>query len=166
MKSATFLITTLVFVFLQPLSAFASDVLTCESRGGYHFCSAPIRYRSDVIFIEKISKASCNEGRTWGVRQGGIWVADGCRARFEIRGHSQYGYNRPGNYGNWWDHDHHYGSYPGSYSRPRPQSHDHHYNKPDHCPTGAWPGRCTDQQRRRGCQDFRTSSGLGCMTYK
>lgn len=151
------LIALLVTLFLiQPANANASHSIVCESRGGYNFCRAPIRYRSDVRFVQKISKAGCNEGHSWGVTRGGVWVDRGCRAEFELaRGGGLYSY-KPGN-----DHGHH-GSCNGHDHGDRPS---HGYHKPKYCPAGARPGRCTQKQRRKGCKDFRTSSGVGCMTF-
>ena len=34
--------------------------------------------------MRSLSKADCDEGRTWGVNDSGIWVKDGCRADFII----------------------------------------------------------------------------------
>lgn len=156
-------------------SAFASGDLICESTGGYRFCPAPVGHRGDVRFIQKISRASCIEGRTWGVSRGGVWVDDGCRARFDVRGgdwrRPQYSYNS-NHHGNWWSQlvggGHSKGSgHSHSESCDLGREYQHHVGtRRDQCPTGAWPGRCGDGERRKGCKDFRTSSGLGCKTYR
>lgn len=42
--------------------------------------------RGGVRLVRQESKAACVEGRTWGVDHRGIWVANGCRATFEVGG--------------------------------------------------------------------------------
>jgi len=45
------------------------------------------------------------------------------------------------------------------YIPPAPSRHD------EHCPPGFSPSerKCTKDERKRGCRDVRTSSGLGCV---
>lgn len=54
--------------------------LVCESRD-YHVVRCPVRWR-DARIAEKLSGAECIRGRTWDLDHGGLWVSDGCRARF------------------------------------------------------------------------------------
>lgn len=59
------------------------NVVTCESRSGrYEFCRAATR--NDVRLSRQLSREPCVAGRTWGFQKDGIWVADGCRAEFEV----------------------------------------------------------------------------------
>ena len=37
------------------------------------------------VVIQQMSKTQCIEGRNWGLRNGQLWVDDGCRARFGAR---------------------------------------------------------------------------------
>ncbi len=37
-----------------------------------------------VRLVQQLSDRSCVRGRNWGANQQGIWVTDGCRARFEV----------------------------------------------------------------------------------
>lgn len=46
--------------------------------------------RGGVALVRQESDASCIEGRTWGVERDGVWVSNGCRARFAVRD-SRYG---------------------------------------------------------------------------
>lgn len=56
----------------------------CESvEGRQSYCDA--RTRGDVRFRRQVSRSPCIEGRTWGIDGRGVWVADGCRAEFEVR---------------------------------------------------------------------------------
>ena len=59
-------------------------VLRCESRDGrYNFCSGYGYVRSAQV-RRQFSDASCRLNRSWGYRNGGIWVDDGCRAEFLV----------------------------------------------------------------------------------
>lgn len=64
------------------------------------FC--PIDTRGGVRIVRQESHADCVLGRTWGYDRRGIWVANGCRARFVV-GDGGYaarpgrGYGRPDN---------------------------------------------------------------------
>lgn len=60
----------------------AGDVI-CESQGrGQQYCSADTRYGVDLV--EQLSRADCIRNRSWGYDRRGIWVSDGCRARFRV----------------------------------------------------------------------------------
>jgi hypothetical protein len=50
--------------------------------------------RGGVRLVRKVSRAACVEGRTWGYDQRGIWVANGCRATFELGGYGRAAYNQ------------------------------------------------------------------------
>ncbi len=57
--------------------------LICESNDGRsQYCRADTR--GGVRLVRKFSKAGCHEGSTWGYDERGIWVANGCRAQFEV----------------------------------------------------------------------------------
>ncbi|MFK8010723.1 MAG: DUF3011 domain-containing protein [Marinicellaceae bacterium] len=58
-----------------------NDILTCSSRN-LKFQSCRADTRGGVEFIKQISRASCNGN--WGYDRNGIWVDNGCRARFRI----------------------------------------------------------------------------------
>jgi hypothetical protein len=58
-------------------------VVTCESRDNrYEYCR--VRTRGDVRVRRQLSRDSCRPGSSWGFDRDGIWVADGCRAEFEV----------------------------------------------------------------------------------
>ena len=58
--------------------------ITCESRDrAYRYCKAPI-HGSRVRLVRRYSDTGCEFHRDWGYNKGGIWVENGCRARFEI----------------------------------------------------------------------------------
>jgi hypothetical protein len=56
----------------------------CESHEyRYNFCrTGPIR---GAQLVEQRSEARCVEGRSWGWRNDGVWVDDGCEAVFRVR---------------------------------------------------------------------------------
>jgi hypothetical protein len=60
-----------------------SSVILCESNDGrVARCAADTR--GGVRLVQRESKAACVEGRSWGQDPRGIWVSNGCRARFEV----------------------------------------------------------------------------------
>ena len=64
------------------------QVVLCESIDG-----KPARCLADtsggVQVVRQISDTNCRYGRQWGYDQNGIWVDDGCRAEFAVRGLTQ-----------------------------------------------------------------------------
>lgn len=59
-------------------------VLRCESRDGrYNFCGG-YGYVSSARLQRQFSDANCRFNRSWGYRNGGVWVDDGCRAEFLV----------------------------------------------------------------------------------
>lgn len=59
----------------------SGQTFRCESTNGrQNFCNADTS--RGVRLVRKISNNACDEGRTWGVTRGGVWVSQGCRADF------------------------------------------------------------------------------------
>lgn len=54
--------------------------------------------RGGVRLVSQESRSPCIQGRTWGFDRRGIWVTNGCRARFEVGGggYGRGGYDRGG----------------------------------------------------------------------
>jgi len=48
----------------------------------YRECQLPVRGRA--VLVKRLSDARCVEGQSWGQRGDRLWVANGCRARFEV----------------------------------------------------------------------------------
>lgn len=148
--------------------------------------------RAVSVWIQtKYSKSSCTEGYSWGVDDQGIWVKHGCRARFAV---DSTGYRGPWNHDYDWDSHDRYDSYDHYNSSSPYDRHERTLEElrfererlererlelerlrlererqelqraADRCPPGARPGRCSDGDRRRGCKDWRTATGLGCRT--
>jgi hypothetical protein len=68
-----------------PSGGSGSDWITCESRNyAYNFCPSNGRVVSASL-VNQRSSAPCIQGRSWGWRNNGIWVAEGCEADFRIR---------------------------------------------------------------------------------
>jgi hypothetical protein len=60
-------------------------VIRCESQNNRER-SCPVGWRNARL-VRQLSGSPCQEGRTWGVRNGAVWVNGGCRAEFaEARG--------------------------------------------------------------------------------
>ena len=67
------------------IPAQADQSITCESRHGKNeYCAADVG-NGRVELSKKLSDSSCHEWKDWGWDGGGIWVANGCRARFEVK---------------------------------------------------------------------------------
>ncbi len=64
--------------------------ITCSSVNG-QFRMCRVDTRGGVEFVRQLSRSSCNYN--WGYDQQGIWVANGCRARFRVTPINNYGNN-------------------------------------------------------------------------
>ena len=79
-------LSTLAVLALPSAPAAAQDgVIRCESQNNRErVCSTGWR---NAQLVRQLSGSACDEGRTWGSRNGSIWVSNGCRAEFvEARG--------------------------------------------------------------------------------
>lgn len=63
----------------------APERFVCESNDGRPR-SCRVDTRGHVQLVRQISRSPCIEGRSWGRERDGVWVAEGCRAEFEVRG--------------------------------------------------------------------------------
>lgn len=70
----------------------------CKS-SGYQPTYCRVDTRSGITLIRRISDADCIQGRSWGFDDRGVWVSDGCQARFALGGRDDGGYGN-GGYGN------------------------------------------------------------------
>ncbi len=65
------------------LGVIEGQALRCESHEGQPaecvLRSGPVRR---VVLVQQISRAPCEEGRSWGWQNERVWVRDGCRAEF------------------------------------------------------------------------------------
>ncbi len=76
-------------------AAAQNGVVRCESQNNRErVCNTGWR---SAQMVRQLSGSSCVEGRTWGSRNGSIWVTNGCRAEF-VEGRGGWG---GGNGGNW-----------------------------------------------------------------
>ncbi|MFS2044979.1 DUF3011 domain-containing protein, partial [Stenotrophomonas geniculata] len=68
-----------------PSAHAQSGVVRCESQNNRErVCNTGWR---NAQLVRQLSGSDCDEGRTWGSRNGSIWVTNGCRAEFvEARG--------------------------------------------------------------------------------
>src|SRR5258708_32700249 len=65
-------------------AARAQIVRWSSDDGRKQFCQADTRY--GVTMVRQVSGAPCQQGRSWGYNDRGIWVDHGCRAEFAVRG--------------------------------------------------------------------------------
>ena len=57
--------------------------LVCESKSRQRrFCGAGIS--REARLVKQLSGSACEEGRSWGWDQRGVWVDNGCRAEFQV----------------------------------------------------------------------------------
>lgn len=63
----------------------SSEVVSCSSRDQRRtYCQVQVSHKDSVHLIGRESRASCLQGRDWGMDRGAIWVDNGCRATFRI----------------------------------------------------------------------------------
>ncbi|HEX6750614.1 MAG TPA: DUF3011 domain-containing protein [Longimicrobium sp.] len=70
--------------------AQAQTTVTCQSRDGRREVCR-VDTRGGVQLVDRLSDRPCVQGRSWGYSRSGIWVDDGCRARFRVGYGSGYG---------------------------------------------------------------------------
>ena len=81
---------SILWMLASPVQA--AQTIDCASEQGRHrYCRA--QTDGYVRLDEQLSDTACVAGRTWGYDESGIWVDNGCRARF-IVGRQGY-YNEP-----------------------------------------------------------------------
>lgn len=67
----------------RPQTGWVQREMVCTSIDSrYREC--PVPFRGTAVITQQISRADCIKGRTWGQRNGTVWVDRGCRARFGI----------------------------------------------------------------------------------
>ena len=133
----------LAFAFLViPAFAAAQQSITCEANNNNRkYCGS---YNPDQVrFDRQISGSPCIQGRTWGVDRQGLWVEQGCRAVFIIRGYDDRPGrpDRPGPGGGWWEPE------PGTTWPPR----------------GEWHGGRWERGGACFYKDFRFSGPFFCL---
>jgi hypothetical protein len=75
----------LALCIASPGAALAGYSVRCESNGNrYQYCSA--NTGGKVRLVEQYSRSGCSQGRDWGYDWNGVWVSNGCRARFDVGG--------------------------------------------------------------------------------
>lgn len=71
-------------------ASVAATSLVCSSDNGQNrYC--PADTRGGVTLQTQFSRAGCYQGSSWGYDNNGIWVANGCRAEFQL---GNVNYNR------------------------------------------------------------------------
>jgi hypothetical protein len=76
------LMTSVVLIFVAALAEGQSSI-RCESpRGKYQECRVTEPGR--VVLTHQLSDIACVEGKTWGTRNGMVWVSNGCRGDFVV----------------------------------------------------------------------------------
>ena len=64
-------------------SASAEQIIRCRSND-YQYNHCPTREHGQIRLSQQISKSACIEGRTWGYDRRGVWVDQGCDAKFRV----------------------------------------------------------------------------------
>ncbi len=79
----TILITGGLLFAAQQQAVANNQTVICSSRNNqYAYCRA--NTGNQVTMRRQISSSACQEGRTWGYDNNGIWVDKGCRAEFVV----------------------------------------------------------------------------------
>ncbi len=79
-----------------------NHIIVCQSnRNRYRQCNT--NFRGRVQLVRRLNNsAACISGRSWGQREGMVWVSRGCRAQFAAAGRNNRGgngdWNRDNNY--------------------------------------------------------------------
>jgi len=75
--------TLLGAVLLSVAGAASARTIHCASRNyEYEFCR--VDTRGGVRLVRQISDSDCRQGRSWDYDRNGIWVDNGCEARFQV----------------------------------------------------------------------------------
>jgi hypothetical protein len=81
--SKTIVAAAFVALFVLPKGAVAQERITCESNNNRRStCYIRDLDQQSVRLVDRLSSAACINGRSWGTNRDGIWVDEGCRARF------------------------------------------------------------------------------------
>lgn len=73
--------TGLAFVLALLSQPAQAGEITCTSQSaGYRYCRADTS--TGVSLMEQLGPFACNKGNTWDYDKNGVWVANGCAARF------------------------------------------------------------------------------------
>ncbi|WP_256775482.1 MULTISPECIES: DUF3011 domain-containing protein [unclassified Stenotrophomonas] len=59
--------------------------VTCSSNSKREQTCAWEARQGRPVLVQQLSGSACVEGRSWGYRNGTLWVSNGCRARFGVR---------------------------------------------------------------------------------
>lgn len=81
---AEFLIADNGGTYREPGDSQAMRTLTCESDGAKRrYCRTDNRF--GMSLTHEISVGKCVINRTWGADRNGVWVSNGCRAKFTVK---------------------------------------------------------------------------------
>ena len=176
MKIQHYCIATIA-ICLFMTDVLASDFITCESKYDKRtYCSIRDAQDAAITLYNKMSKASCDEGRSWGRDNRGVWVDRGCRAEFEVQHYNdrdaRYGSNHSDHHS--WDSERDKNRELAlenerlALERDRLEQERNRLAaeatvKQETCPSGFRPGRCSDKQRKHGCKDIGLPGGLVCF---
>jgi hypothetical protein len=77
------IVTTLLIASLSGVAPALAEVITCSSNDHEHnYCR--VDTSRGVTLVHQLSRSGCWQGDTWGYDRGGVWVANGCRAEFQV----------------------------------------------------------------------------------
>jgi hypothetical protein len=80
------LLTSFVLLLTAAVAAGQSSVRCESSNGKYHECRMSGAGR--IVLNQQLSDTACIEGKSWGTRNGMVWVSGGCRGDFGFAGNS------------------------------------------------------------------------------
>lgn len=75
-------------VRIRQAPPLSTERIRCSSiSDNYAYCRSELEHIVDIRLVRQFSSSDCKENRTFGFYDGAIWVDDGCRGEFEVRGY-------------------------------------------------------------------------------
>lgn len=135
-----FLLAALAWALPAAPAWAAQDQISCESIN-YQYRRCPVPNLKRAALVDQLGNQPCQQGRTWGYDNGGVWVNNGCRGVFDIK----YKDNGGGGGG---------GGYPPGYGdRVRCESYNY---QPNRCPANTQGGVRIDRVLGGQCTQNRS----------
>lgn len=86
------LLAVLALAALTVASNADAQTWRCESKDG-KYTECRVMNTGRLVVSRQLSDTACVEGKTWGKRNGMVWVSGGCRAEFSMVSNDQYANN-------------------------------------------------------------------------
>ncbi len=85
MKAVLFIL-SIIACALNIQTAVADEIINCESYNNERrMCHVPYVHNKKISLVSTFSRTMCEQGKSWGINNRGIWVQNGCRGRFLVK---------------------------------------------------------------------------------